>query len=239
MIVYGKNTVLQLVKDGRKMNRIFLGENIRLPEVENEAKRKKIPVQICSKRELDQLTHQGIHQGIAVEIEDYKTKTIEEVLNRIPKGKLPLLVMLDGLEDPHNLGAILRTCDAVGADGVIIGKHRSVGLTATVAKVSTGAINTIPVAQVTNLTQTLKLLKQKGFWVCGTDMKNAVDYRQGKYDTPLVLVIGSEGFGVSKLVKSECDYMVSLPMVGQVSSLNASVACGILLYEIYAKRNPI
>lgn len=239
MIVYGKNTVLQLMKDRRKIKQIFLGENIKLPELESEAKKNRIPVKICSRKELDQLTGGGIHQGVAVETEDYKTKTIEEVLNRIPQGKLPLLVMLDGLEDPHNLGAILRTCDAVGADGVIIGKHRSVGLTATVAKVSTGAINTVPVAQVTNLTQTLKMLKQKGYWVCGTDMKNAVDYRRGKYDTPLVLVIGSEGFGVSKLVKSECDYMVSLPMAGQVSSLNASVACGILLYEIYSKRNPV
>ncbi len=239
MIIYGKNTVLQLLKDGRKMSRVFLAENTKLPQLESEAKKRRIPVKICSRKELDQLTEGGIHQGIAVEVEDYKTRTIGEVLNMIPKGKLPLLVMLDGLEDPHNLGAILRTCDAVGADGIIIGKHRSVGLTATVAKVSTGAIDTIPVAQVTNLTQTLKMLKQKGYWVCGTEMKNAIDYRQGKYDTPLVLVIGSEGFGVSKLVKSECDYMVTLPMVGQVSSLNASVACGILLYEIYSKRNPI
>lgn len=239
MIVYGKNTVVQLIKDKKKINRLILSENAKVFEIVNEANKRRIPVEFRSKKEMDRLCEGGIHQGVVAEIEDYKTKSIDEVLAMIPQGKTPLLVMLDGLEDPHNLGAILRTCDAVQADGVIIGKHRSVGLTATVAKVSTGAIDTIPVAQVTNLTQTLKYLKQKGFWICGTDMNDAIDYRQGNYDTPLVLVIGSEGFGVSKLVKSECDYMVSLPMAGKVSSLNASVACGILLYEIYSKRNPI
>ena len=239
MIVYGKNTVVQLIKDKKKINRLILSENAKVFEIVNEANKRRIPVEFRSKKEMDRLCEGGIHQGVVAEIEDYKTKSIDEVLAMIPQGKTPLLVMLDGLEDPHNLGAILRTCDAVQADGVIIGKHRSVGLTATVAKVSTGAIDTIPVAQVTNLTQTLKYLKQKGFWICGTDMNNAIDYRQGNYDTPLVLVIGSEGFGVSKLVKSECDYMVSLPMAGKVSSLIASVACGILLYEIYSKRNPI
>ena len=135
------------------------------------------------------------HQGIAASIDEYKTYSVDEILKAVPAGKTPLLVMLDGLEDPHNLGAILRTCDCVGADGVIIGKHRSVQLTPTVAKVSTGAIDTVKVAVVTNLVQTIKDLKEKGFWAVGADAHDAKDYREGQYDVPLLLVIGSEGFG--------------------------------------------
>ena len=178
-------------------------------------------------------------QGIAAKIDDYKTYTIEELVAGVPKGKTPLFVMLDELEDPHNLGAILRTCDCVGVDGVIIGKHRGVKLTPTVAKVSTGAIDTVKVAVVTNLAQTLKGLKKEGFWVAGADFDNSQDYRQASYDMPLVLVVGSEGFGISPLVKKNCDFFVRLPMEGSVSSLNASVACAVLLYQIYAQRNPL
>ena len=146
--------------------------------------------------------------------------------------------MLDSLEDPHNLGAILRTCDAIGADGVIIGKHRSVGLTSTVAKVSTGAIEHVKVAAVTNLRTALDELKEAGYWVIGTDAHEAIDYRDVRCDMPLVVVIGSEGKGISRLVLEACDYKVALPMVGHVTSLNASVAAGILLYQVYNARNP-
>ena len=169
----------------------------------------------------------------------YKTWELEELLESVPQGKQPLLVMLDGLEDPHNLGAILRTCDCIRADGVIIGKHRNVRLTPTVAKVSTGAIDTVKVSVVTNLVQAIKYLKKQGYWVVGTDFENSRDYREGQYDVPLVLVIGSEGFGISSLVKKNCDYCVRLPMEGSVSSLNASVAAGILLYQIHAQRHPL
>lgn len=187
---------------------------------------------------MDQLLN-GNHQGIAACIDDYKTWELEELLESIPQGKQPLLVMLDGLEDPHNLGAILRTCDCIRADGVIIGKHRNVRLTPTVAKVSTGAIDTVKVSVVTNLVQAIKYLKKQGYWVVGTDFENSRDYREGQYDVPLVLVIGSEGFGISSLVKKNCDYCVRLPMEGSVSSLNASVATGILLYQIHAQRHPL
>ena len=147
--------------------------------------------------------------------------------------------MLDGLEDPHNLGAILRTCDAVGVDGVIIGKNRSVSLNATVAKVSTGAIHHVKVAQVTNLTRTLEELKKKSFWVVGCELENSQDYRAVDYNMPTVLVIGSEGFGISRLVKKSCDIHVVLPMVGHVNSLNASVATAVLLYQVYNSRHPL
>ena len=187
---------------------------------------------------MDQILNTEHHQGIAASIDEYKTYSIDEIVNAIPKGKLPLLLMLDGLEDPHNLGAILRTCDCIGVDGVIIGKNRSVQLNATVAKTSTGAIDTVKVAGVTNLSRTIQELKEKGFWVVGADMDRAVDYRDIQVDVPLLLVIGSEGFGISSLVKKHCDYMAALPMIGSVTSLNASVACGIMLYEIYSKRNP-
>ena len=147
--------------------------------------------------------------------------------------------MLDGLEDPHNLGAILRTCDALEVDGVIIGKNRSVGLTPTVAKVSTGAIDYVRVAQVTNLSRTLDDLKKQGFWVVGCDLDNSQDYRAIDYNMPLVIVIGSEGFGISRLVKKNCDMNVVLPMNGHVTSLNASVATAVILYQVYSSRHPL
>lgn len=234
--VYGKNVVKQLLNDNKKIYDIVLLENFRDKDLEKRIRDKHIKIAYMNRKKMDAM-FPGNHQGIAAMIDDYKTYTIDEVIQSIPEGKLPLLVMLDGIEDPHNLGAILRTCDCIGADGVIIGKHRNVGLNATVAKVSTGAIDTVKVAQVTNLSKTLQYLKEKGYWVAGADIEKAISYRDGNYDVPLVLVIGSEGFGISPLVKKNCDYLIKLPMVGSVTSLNASVACGILLYEIYAKRN--
>lgn len=236
--VYGKNVVRQLISDNKKIYEILLIEGFRDKELEALIQKSKINVRRCPKKALDQLVKSVHHQGIAASIDEYKTYTVQEILSKIERGKQPLLLMLDGLEDPQNLGAILRTCDCIGVDGVIIGKHRSVGLNATVAKTSTGAIDTVKVASVTNLARTIQDLKEKGFWVVGADMDNAIDYRDIQCDVPLLLVVGSEGFGISSLVKKHCDYMVALPMVGKVTSLNASVACGILLYEIYSKRHP-
>ena len=213
--VYGKNVVKQLLQDGKPIHEVLIQEGIRDTALEGEIKKRRIPVKVLGR------------------------KKMEELLESVPQGKQPLLVMLDGLEDPHNLGAILRTCDCIRADGVIIGKHRNVRLTPTVAKVSTGAIDTVKVSVVTNLVQAIKYLKKQGYWVVGTDFENSRDYREGQYDVPLVLVIGSEGFGISSLVKKNCDYCVRLPMEGSVSSLNASVAAGILLYQIHAQRHPL
>jgi len=147
--------------------------------------------------------------------------------------------MLDGLKDPHNLGSIMRTADAIGIDGIIIPKRRSVQLNATVAKASTGAIQHVPVIRVTNLPQTIERLQEVGYWVAGTDAKNATDYRQMDAGMPLVIVIGSEGEGMSRLVKDKCDFYIKLPMVGHVNSLNASVAASLLMYEVYRKRHTI
>ena len=236
--VYGKNVVRQLLTDNKKVYEIILVEGFKDKELEGLARKKVKTIKILPKKKLDQFLKTEYHQGIAAFIDDYKTYTIDEIVSSIPQGKLPLLLMLDGLEDPQNLGAILRTCDCVGVDGVIIGKHRNVQLNATVAKTSTGAIDTVKVAVVTNLSRTIQDLKEKGYWVVGADMDKAVDYRNIQCDVPLLLVIGSEGFGISSLVKKQCDYMAALPMVGSVTSLNASVATGIFLYEIYSKRNP-
>lgn len=237
--IYGKNVCIQRLKEGKPIQKIVLLDGLKDQELTALVNKSRVPVIRAERKKLDALAKGGRHQGILMEIEEYKTLRVDELLKRIPKGKLPLIVMLDQLEDPHNLGAVLRTCDAVGADGIIIKKNNSVGLNATVAKVSTGAIETIPVAETANLSQTLEELKKEGYWVYGADAQNAVDYRQPQYDTPIVLVIGSEGKGISRLVKEHCDQMIALPMTGSVTSLNASVACAVLLYEIYSKRFPL
>lgn len=238
--VYGKNVVKQLLSDHKKIYELLLLEGSKEKELVELAKQQQVPIKMVGRKRLDQVCEGMNHQGIAACIDEYKVYELEELLQEIPEGKQPLLVMLDGLEDPHNLGAILRTCDCIGADGVIIGKNRSVKLTPTVAKVSTGAIDTVKVAMVTNLSQSIKTLKKQGYWVAGADMdQTSIDYRLASYDVPLVLVIGSEGFGISSLVKKNCDYFIHLPMCGTVTSLNASVATAVLLYQIYNQRNPL
>jgi len=174
-------------------------------------------------------------QGVVAEVEPYRYQTLENVLAKT-KDKLPFLVMLDGLEDPHNFGAIIRSAEACGIDGIIIPKNRSVGLNATVVKVSTGAIEYVDIIEVTNLVRTLEDLKSKGFWIIGADMDGPTDFREQDYQMPIVLVIGSEGKGISRLVKETCDFLVNIPMYGQVNSLNASVSAGILFYEVVRKR---
>ena len=235
MYIYGKNTVLQALKDNKKIKKLLIANASNIKAV---ASQKKVKFQEVKKSDLDKLV-KGNHQGVVAEVEDYRLYSVEEIVKDIATDKLPLIVMLDGIEDPHNLGAILRTGECIGVDGIIYKKHHAVSLNSTVAKVSCGAIERVKVAEVTNLTQTIKKLKQQGYWICGTDVNEASDYRSLNYDLPLVLVIGAEGKGISRLVKKECDFLIKLPMLGSVSSLNASVATGIILYEIYNKRNPL
>ena len=236
--IYGKNLIKQRLNDGKKINTLYLLESQVDKEIVSLAKEKRVLIQYVDRKRLDDYAKGEKHQGVVAEIDAYHYYSLDEILTSIPEDKLPLLLMLDGLEDPQNLGAILRTCDAVGVDGVIIGKHRSVSLNATVAKVSTGAIETVKVTAVTNLNQTIHELKEKGFWICGSDME-ADDYRKVDYKVPLVLVVGSEGFGISQLVKKNCDFFVQIPMYGEISSLNASVATAVLLYEIINQRFPV
>ncbi len=233
-LVYGKNVVKQILQDNRKVYKLYIA--VQDEQIEALARKKKISIERLDKKALHKLTGTDNHQGVALSMEDYKTCSLEELTER--KQEYGFLIMVDEMMDPHNLGAILRTADAVNADGVIFRKDRSVGLTPTVAKVSAGAIDTVRCCEVTNLVRTLQELKKKGYWVIGTDMKGQ-DYRSLKYDFHAVLVIGNEGKGISRLVREECDYMISLPMQGKIESLNASVSAGILMYEIYNKRFPL
>ena len=238
--IYGKNTVLESLKGDKPVYQVYMMKNMKDDKIISLAKSKNAKVNICThKGELNDLVGSVVHQGIVAQVEGYDYYSVDEIVKAIPQGKQPLLLMLDGLEDPHNLGAILRTCDAVEVDGVIIGKNRSVGLTPTVAKVSTGAIDHVKVAQVTNLSRTLDDLKKQGFWVVGCDLDQSQDYRAIDYNMPTVIVIGSEGFGISRLVKKHCDMNVVLPMNGHVTSLNASVATAVILYQVYNSRHPL
>ncbi len=236
--VYGKSVVLSLLKSNKEIETLYIQAHRENDEVEQLAKSKKVNYQIVERKKLDKMVD-GNHQGYVAVIHEYKTYDIDEIVDGIDEDKQPLLVALDGLQDPHNLGAILRTCACVGADGVIIEKNRSVSLNSTVAKVSVGAIDEVKTASVTNLAQTLEYLKTRGFWVVGTDVKDSVDYRLVDYNMPVVIVIGSEGKGMRRLVGEKCDIRVTLPMEGNVGSLNASVAAGVLLYQVYTQRFPI
>jgi 23S rRNA (guanosine2251-2'-O)-methyltransferase len=237
--IYGKNTVFEALKGDKPVYQVYMMKNVKDDKIIALAKEKNAKVHIVAQKSvLNDLVGRVVHQGIVAQVEGYDYYSIDEIVQSIPQGKQPLLLMLDGLEDPHNLGAILRTCDATEVDGVIIGKNRSVGLTSTVAKVSTGAIDYVKVAQVTNLSRTLEDLKKRGFWVVGCDLDHSQDYRAIDYNMPVVIVIGSEGFGISRLVKSKCDMNVVLPMNGHVTSLNASVATAVILYQVYNSRHP-
>lgn len=236
--IYGKNTVTEAINNKGVYEVIFL-KNKKEPKIEKMCEKKRIKVSYASVEKFDQLVGKVNHQGVIAIKESYRYYTVNEIIKNIPVTKQPLLLMLDGLEDPHNLGAILRTCDAIGVDGVIIGKNRSVSLNGTVAKVSTGAIDHVKVAQVTNLSRTLDDLKKQGYWIVGCDNDQSQDYRSVDYNMPVCLVIGSEGAGISRLVKEKCDFKVVLPMVGHVTSLNASVACAVLLYQVFNSRFPI
>ncbi|MBR0137253.1 MAG: 23S rRNA (guanosine(2251)-2'-O)-methyltransferase RlmB [Erysipelotrichaceae bacterium] len=236
--IYGKNVVLNSLKRNKEITNLYLLTGRRDNEIENLAKKKEISIEYLSRQQMDKLVN-GNHQGYIAEIEKYEYHDINDIVDSIPEGKIPLLVALDGIQDPHNLGAVLRTMACVGGDGVIIEKNRSVQLNGTVAKVSVGAIDIVKVAQVANLPTTLRNLKEKGFWVIGTDVNNASDYRSLDYKMPTVLVIGSEGKGMHRLVRETCDFNVTLPMESDIGSLNASVAAGILLYEIYSQRFPL
>lgn len=237
--IYGKNTVCERIRKGASIEKIYIFDKLGDNKIHQLVKNSKIPSEFVERKFLDKLVDNANHQGLVAIISSYEYYSLDEIISGPSKTKYPLLVMLDGLEDPHNLGAILRTCDAVGVDGVIIPKHNSVSLTSTVAKVSTGAIEHVKVARVTNLTNTLKELKIKGFWVVGAEAENALDYRSVDYNQPIVLVIGAEGKGISRLVKEQCDFRIKIPMVGHVNSLNASVATSIILYQIFTHRLPL
>ena len=239
-IVEGRNAVLEAFRSGKTIDRLFVLDGCKDGPVQTilrEAKKHKDTViSFVKKERLDQLSETGKHQGVIAYATSYEYVEVEDILDRArEKGEDPFVIILDGIEDPHNLGAIIRTANLAGAHGVIIPKHRAVGLTATVAKASAGAINYTPVAKVTNIAQTIEELKDKGLWFACADMGGETMYRLNLKGA-IGIVIGNEGSGVSRLVKEKCDMIASIPMKGDIDSLNASVACGVLAFEVVRQR---
>jgi 23S rRNA (guanosine2251-2'-O)-methyltransferase len=240
--IIGKNPVIEALKSERDMNKILIAEGSQsgqMQQVIGMAREANVMVQFVPKKKIDQLT-EGNHQGVIAQVAAYEYAEIDDLFAAAEKkNEAPFFLLLDEIEDPHNLGSIMRTADASGAHGIIIPRRRAVGLTSTVAKSSTGAIEYIPVVRVTNMAQTIDELKERGVWIAGTDASAKQDYRQIDGKMPLGLVIGSEGKGMGRLIRDKCDFLLSLPMVGHVTSLNASVAAALLMYEVYRKRNPL
>ncbi|WP_440897213.1 23S rRNA (guanosine(2251)-2'-O)-methyltransferase RlmB [Amphibacillus sp. Q70] len=238
----GKNPIIEAFRSGRSINKLFIAEHLNAKateEIQRLAKKHGVIVKQVPKKKLDQLVD-GKHQGLVAAVAAYDYARIDDLFARAEqKGEEPFFILLDEIEDPHNLGSILRTADAAGVHGVIIPKHRAVGLTSVVAKTSAGAIEYVPVARVTNMAQTIEELKSRHVWVVGTEMEASQDYRKLDGDIALALVIGNEGKGMSRLVREKCDWTIQLAMRGQVSSLNASVAASILMYEVFRKRHPL
>lgn len=241
-IIGGKNPVLEALRADRDINKIWIAEGIQkkgITELLQLAKDKGVIVQSVPKKKIDGLTDTN-HQGIAAAVAAYNYASLDDLFEAATvKNEDPFFLILDELEDPHNLGSIMRTADAIGVHGLIIPKRRAVGLTGVVAKASTGAIEHVPVVRINNLSQTVDELKKRGVWIAGTDAKESVDYRRMDASLPLAVIIGSEGKGMSRILRDKCDFLYQLPMVGHVTSLNASVAASLLMYEVYRKRNPL
>ena len=239
LTIEGRNAVLEALRSGKTINRLYVLDGCQdgpVRSIVREAKKTDTLVTFVSKERLDQMSETRKHQGVIALAAAYRYATVEEILESArKKGEDPFLILLDGIEDPHNLGAIIRTANLAGAHGVIIPKRRAVGLTATVAKASAGALNYTPVAKVTNLAAVMKELKEQGLWFVCADMDGELMYRQN-LTGPIGLVIGNEGEGVSRLVWESCDFVTSIPMRGDIDSLNASVAAGVLAYEIVRQR---
>lgn len=231
MLVYGRNVAKDLIKKNKKIEKIVLQEGFDDKELNSLIENGNFRVEVKSKRDIDRLAD-GVHQGIILYIPDYKYKSLNEVLNNDPQ----FIVLLDHLEDPHNLGAIIRTCEAAGVDAIIMPKDRQVMVNSTVMKTSVGTLDNMDIVAVTNLVQTIEELKKHGFWIVGTALENSVDYRSIDYSGKTGLVIGNEGSGISRLVAKSCDFIAKIPMYGTTNSLNASVAAGIMIYEVVRNR---
>lgn len=239
LTIEGRNAVLEAFRSGKTIDKLFVLKGCQdgpIQSIIREAKKQDTIVNYVAKERLDQLSETRKHQGVIAFAAAYEYAQVEDILKTAKeKGEDPFVILLDNIEDPHNLGAIIRTANLAGAHGVIIPKRRAAGLTATVAKASAGALNYTPVAKVTNLSQTIKELKEQGLWFVCADMEGETMYRLN-LGGPIGLVIGSEGDGVGKLVKENCDFIASIPMKGDIDSLNASVAAGVLAYEIVRQR---
>lgn len=233
--VFGMHATLEAIQQGRG-NKLFIQDSLKgekVQQLKDLATAQHLPIKWVPKAKLDSLSNQAVHQGVVLTITPYEYLSLAQLLDQTKEN--PFFLILDSLEDPHNFGSILRTADATGVDGVIIPKHRAVGITPIVVKTSTGAVEHVPIARVTNLQQTISQLKEQGFWIFGTDMQG-VNYREWNASGSVALIIGNEGKGMATGLKKEVDQMLTIPMTGHVQSLNASVAASLLMYEAFFKR---
>ena len=230
MYVYGKNVALDVIKEHKKINKVFISKNFKEQDIINSLMKRNVNIKYLDKFKMDEIVD-GLHQGIILDVDDYKYAELDELLEK----ENPLIVILDHLEDPHNLGAIIRTCEAAGVDGIIIPKDRSVEVNGTVYKTSVGTVESVKIARVTNIVNTMKDLKKIHFWITRTDME-VTNYKKIDYKVKCSIVIGNEGKGISKRVQDNVDFIASIPMYGKTNSLNASVASGIIIYEAVTQR---
>lgn len=239
-LVYGRNSVMEIIKSGKSIEALYTTEGEKegsINKILGLARDRRLVVKIVDRRKLDQMTDYGNHQGIAARVTDYVYCDTGDILNLArTRGEKPFILILDEIEDPHNLGSLIRTAELTGVHGIIIPKRRSVGVSATVYKTSAGAVENMLVTRVTNLAAETEELKKKGIFVYGADMEGTEKSDEADFSGPCALVIGNEGKGISKIMKEKCDKLISIPMVGKLNSLNASVAGGILMYEIMTGR---
>lgn len=235
MYIYGKNVAKEKLQSNDKINKAYVSKRFKDNEILDQLFKRNIRVNFVDNKVLDSKVD-GLHQGIILDIDEFKTYELNEFLDNLKtNNNYHTIVMLDHLEDPHNFGAIIRTSEALGVEGIIIPNDRSVSITSTVVKTSAGAIENIKIIKVPNLTATISKLKEKNYWIVGTDMKGQ-NYREIDYNMNVCLVIGNEGKGMSKIVRDNCDFIASIPMTGKINSLNASVSCGIILSQIVSGR---
>lgn len=238
--VEGRNAVRELLNSGRDINKIFIQKGERhgsILEIIAKAKERKLLIQEVDKNKLDQMAQSDNHQGVIAIVPPYDYCDVDDILDYAKsKNENPFILILDGIEDPHNMGSIIRTAECCGVHGIIIPKRRSCSVNSTVNKTSAGAVEYMKIARVTNLNDTIKYLKENDVWIYGTDMNGSKYYTDEKYNSGVGIVIGSEGYGMSDLVKKNCDFLIKIPMKGKINSLNASVSAGIVMYEVMNQR---
>ena len=238
--VEGRNSVLELLESGKDINKLYIADGEKhgsIHKIIALAKERKVVINKVDKYKLDRMSQTENHQGVIAIVPPYEYCDVDDILELAKsKNEKAFILILDGIEDPHNLGSIIRTAETAGVHGIIIPKRRAAAVNSTVSKVSAGAVEHMKIARVNNINETIKYLKENDIWVCGTDMNTDTYYYEQDYKMPIAIVIGSEGFGMSRLVKENCDFLVKIPMKGKITSLNASVSAGIVMYEVVKQR---
>lgn len=238
--VEGRNSVLELLESGKDINKLYIADGEKhgsIHKIIALAKERKVVINKVDKYKLDRMSQTENHQGVIAIVPPYEYCDVDDILEQAKsKNEKAFILILDGIEDPHNLGSIIRTAETAGVHGIIIPKRRAAAVNSTVSKVSAGAVEHMKIARVNNINETIKYLKENDIWVCGTDMNTDTYYYEQDYKMPIAIVIGSEGFGMSRLVKENCDFLVKIPMKGKITSLNASVSAGIVMYEVVKQR---